>query len=134
MVGVSLITPTRRPYWKTRPGMPLRQRVFDDASRLFGVLAHPTRLRILTLLHRGEQDVSSLRDALGVPGANVSQHLALLRSHHVVTMRRQGARIFYALRDPRFADVLNRCLDILDDDASQGRALHKAIDLVRLRT
>ena len=114
--------------------MPLRQRVFDDAARLFGVLAHPTRLRILTLLHRGEQDVSSLRDALGVPAANVSQHLALLRSHHVVAMRRQGTRIFYALRDPQFADVLNRCLDILDDDVSQGRALHKAIELVRLRT
>ena len=114
--------------------MPLRQRVFDDAARLFGVLAHPTRLRILTLLHRGEQDVSSLRDALNVPAANVSQHLALLRSHHVVTMRRQGARIFYALRDPQFADVLNRCLDILDDDASQGKALHRAIELVRLRT
>jgi ArsR family transcriptional regulator len=113
--------------------MPLRQRVFDDAAQLFGVLAHPTRLRILTLLHRGEQDVSSLRDALGVPAANVSQHLALLRSHHVVTMRRQGTRIFYGLRDPQFADVINRCLDILDDDVSQGRALHKAIERLRLR-
>jgi len=57
------------------------------------------RLRILTLLHRGEEDVSSLREALDVPAANVSQHLALLRSRHVVAMRRQGTRIFYALRD-----------------------------------
>jgi DNA-binding transcriptional ArsR family regulator len=114
--------------------MPLRQRVVEDVARLFGVLAHPTRLRILTLLHPGEQGVSSLRDALGVPAANVSQHLALLRSHRVVTMRRQGTRIFYALRDPRVADVINRSLDILDDDVSQGRALHKAIERLRLRT
>lgn len=113
--------------------MPLRQRVFEDVARLFGVLAHPTRLRILTLLHRAEQDVSSLRDALGVPAANVSQHLALLRSHHVVSMQRKGTHIFYALRDPRVAEIINCSLDILDGDASQGRALHKAIELMRLR-
>lgn len=114
--------------------MPLRQRVVEDVARLFGVLAHPTRLRILTLLHQGAQDVSSLRDALGVPAANVSQHLALLRSHHVVSMQRKGTHIYYALRDPRVADIINRSLDILDDDASQGRAVHKAIELLRLRT
>lgn len=113
--------------------MPLRQRVVEDVARLFGVLAHPTRLRIVTLLHQGEQDVSSLRDALGVPAANVSQHLALLRSQHVVSMQRKGTHIHYTLRDPRVADIINRSLDILDDDASQGRAVHKAIELLRLR-
>jgi DNA-binding transcriptional ArsR family regulator len=114
--------------------MPLRQRVVEDVARLFGVLAHPTRLRIVTLLHQESQDVSSLRDALGVPAANVSQHLALLRSHHVVSMQRKGAHIHYALRDPRVADIINRSLDILDDEVTQGRALHKAIELLRLRT
>jgi DNA-binding transcriptional ArsR family regulator len=114
--------------------MPLRQRVVEDVARLFGVLAHPTRLRIVTLLHQESQDVSSLRDALGVPAANVSQHLALLRSHHVVSMQRKGTHIHYALRDPRVADIINRSLDILDDEVTQGRALHKAIELLRLRT
>jgi ArsR family transcriptional regulator len=114
--------------------MPLRQRVVEDVARLFGVLAHPTRLRIVTLLHQESQDVSSLRDALGVPAANVSQHLALLRSHHVVSMQRKGTHIHYALRDPRVADIINRSLDILDDEMTQGRALHKAIELLRLRT
>jgi ArsR family transcriptional regulator len=113
--------------------MPLRQRVVEDVARLFGTLAHPTRVRILTLLHQGERDVSSLRDALGVPAANVSQHLSLLRSHHFVTMRRDGTHIFYALRDPRIADIINQTLNVLDEDVSQGRALHKAIEQLRLR-
>ena len=113
--------------------MPLRQRVVEDVAHLFGVLGHPTRLRILALLHQGEQDVSSLRDALDVPAANVSQHLSLLRSHHVVAMRREGARIYYSVRDPRLADLINRALDILDEDATQGRALHRAIELLRLK-
>jgi ArsR family transcriptional regulator len=114
--------------------MPLRQRVVEDVARLFGVLAHPTRLRIVTLLHQESRDVSSLRDALGVPAANVSQHLALLRSHHVVSMQRKGTHVHYALRDPRVADIINRSLDILDDEVTQGRALHKAIELLRLRS
>lgn len=114
--------------------MPLRQRVVEDVAELFSVLAHPTRLRILMLLHGGERDVSDLRDYLGVPAANVSQHLAALRSHHLVTVRRQGTRIYYGLRDPRLADLINRALDILATDVSEARAIHKAIEMVRLKS
>lgn len=113
--------------------MPLRQRVVQDVAELFAVLAHPTRLRILTLLHQGERDVSDLRDRLGVAAANVSQHLAALRSHHLVTVRREGTRVYYGLRDPRVADLINRALDILATDISQTRQIQKAIELVRLK-
>ncbi len=112
--------------------MPLRQRVVEDVAQLFGVLAHPTRVRIVSLLHKGEQDVTALRAALAVPAANVSQHLALLRSHHVVSVRRSGNHLYYTLRDPRLADIINGALDILDEDASHSRELHKAIQRMRL--
>lgn len=113
--------------------MPLRKKVIEDVARLFGVLAHPTRVRILAMLHQGEHDVSDLCEHLGVPPANISQHLALLRSHHLVTMRRGGTHVYYGLRDPRVADLINRALDILAEDISQARAIHKAIELVRLK-
>jgi len=113
--------------------MPLRQRVVDDAADLFGVLAHPTRLKILSLLHEAEHDVSDLRDRLQVTATNVSQHLAILRSHHLVTARREGTRLYYALRDPRVAELINRALDVLDSGAVEARALHRAIGLVRLK-
>ena len=41
--------------------------------------------------------------------------------------------MYYAIRDPRVADLINRALDILAEDMSQARAIHKAIELVRLR-
>jgi ArsR family transcriptional regulator len=113
--------------------MPLRKKVIEDVGELFSVLAHPTRLSILMFLHSGERDVSDLRDSLGVPATNVSQHLAALRSHHLVTVRRQGTRIYYGLRDPRLADLINRALDILATDVSESRAVQKAIELVRLK-
>jgi len=113
--------------------MPLRKKVIEDVAKLFGVLAHPTRLRIVSMLHSGEHDVTDLKENLDVLTANVSQHLAALRSHHLVTMRREGTHVYYAIRDPRVADLINRALDILAEDMSQAHAIHKAIELVRLK-
>ena len=113
--------------------MPLRKKVIEDVAELFSVLANPTRVRILAVLHRGEHDVSDLREQLGVPAANVSQHLAALRGHHLVTVRREGTRVYYGIRDPRLADLINRALDILATDISEAPAIRKAIELVRLK-
>ena len=41
-----------------------------------------------------------------VEQANLSQHLSVLRSRHVVVNRKAGNQVFYALRDPVIAEVL----------------------------
>ena len=114
--------------------MPFRQVVVEELAELFGLLAHPTRVRILKLLREGEHDVSDIRSQLGVPATNASQHLALLRSHRLVTVRREGTRLYYCIRDPRVADLINQALDILDGDMSRGPQLREAIELVRIRS
>ena len=113
--------------------MPLRKKVVEDVAELFGVLAHPTRVRILTLLHQGEFDVSDLSSRLEMPATNVSQHLAILRSHHLVAIRREGTRSYYSIRDPRVGHLINRALDILAEDMSHAAEIQKAIELVRLK-
>lgn len=110
-----------------------RAEVIDTVAELFRVMAHPSRVRILGLLHEGERDVSALTVKLGLSPANVSQHLALLRSHHLVSVRREGTHMRYALRDPRMAEVINRMLDILAEDVAHGAELRRAIEGVRLR-
>ncbi len=114
--------------------MPLRQVVVEELAELFGVLAHPTRVRILKLLREGEHDVSEIRAKVGIPPTNASQHLALLRTHHLVTVRREGTRLYYGMRDPRVADLINQALDILDNDMSQAPQFREAIGLVRIRS
>lgn len=114
--------------------MPLRQKVVEDIAAVFAVLSHPTRVRILALLHLGEHDVTELRERLGVSAANVSQHLALLRARHLVKMRREGTRVFYTLGDPRVADLINYALDILDEDMSLTGEIRQAIQQVRLQS
>ena len=80
-------------------------------AELFKALAHPLRVRALEKLtdpaHAGHNvSVGELADLLGVDIAQVSQQLAVLRRANVVTTRREGNTIYYAVRDPRMTDLL----------------------------
>ena len=60
------------------------------------LLADRTRLQIIWALLHGEHSVNELAHHLRVNAAGVSQHLAKLRLAHLVTVRREGTRAFYA--------------------------------------
>lgn len=83
--------------------MPKRQLVAKELAAVLRVIAHPDRIRIIEELRAGECDVNSLVDALELPGPRVSQHLGLLRLHHIVEERRDGRRHFYSLIHPEIA-------------------------------
>lgn len=72
-------------------------RVFDLAAELFGLLAAPTRLRIVCALVDGEKNVSELLEQVNVSQPNMSQHLGTLYRSGVLARRRAGAQIHYRL-------------------------------------
>jgi DNA-binding transcriptional ArsR family regulator len=79
-------------------------------AEIFKALAHPTRIAIVELLRdAGEVSVSVLLERLELEQANVSQHLAVLRSKHIVVARKDGNQVFYTMRDP----VLGKVLDLM---------------------
>src|SRR5271154_3835556 len=63
------------------------------------LLADPTRLRLLHLLHREELTVAELQEILGMGQSRISSHLSQLKSAQLVRDRRAGKNIFYALRE-----------------------------------
>jgi DNA-binding transcriptional ArsR family regulator len=73
---------------------------------IFQALAHPSRVAIVEFLQYGEMTVSQLCEKVDIEQANASQHLAVLRNRHVVQTRKEGNQIFYSLRDPLLAKVL----------------------------
>ncbi len=75
-------------------------------ARFFKALAHPIRIRILELLVVRDRSVQELQGALGLDQSSVSQHLAVLRGHQVVSTRKEGATVRYALRDPLVGELL----------------------------
>jgi DNA-binding transcriptional ArsR family regulator len=73
---------------------------------IFQALAHPTRIAALELLAGRELSAGALIEKLGMEQANVSQHLAVLRSKQIVVNRKAGNQVFYSVRDPIILDVL----------------------------
>jgi DNA-binding transcriptional ArsR family regulator len=75
---------------------------------VFQALAHPTRIAIVELLRdEGDVPVSRIYERLGLEQANVSQHLAVLRSKQIVVGRKDGNQVFYSLRDQILGGVLD---------------------------
>lgn len=69
-------------------------------------LADEVRVRILLRLKKGESNVTSLVEHLGVAQTSVSKHLAVLRQAGLVTLRREGTQSFYSIRDESVFQVL----------------------------
>jgi len=68
-----------------------------EAGDLLKVLANQNRLLILCQLLDGEKSVHQLQAAIGLSQSAISQQLAILRAHKMVSTRRQAQSIFYSL-------------------------------------
>jgi ArsR family transcriptional regulator len=80
--------------------------VADVKAELFKALAHPARIRALEVLVAGERSVSELVREVGIESSHLSQQLAVLRRAGLVTTRKEGSSVVYAIRDPIVAELL----------------------------
>ena len=74
-----------------------------QVQRWFHALSDETRLRLLEMLRDGEQCVCDLTDALDAAQSRLSFHLKTLKDAGLVTDRRQGRWVYYALNPEAFA-------------------------------
>ncbi|HOE42155.1 MAG TPA: metalloregulator ArsR/SmtB family transcription factor [Rhodoferax sp.] len=79
--------------------------VFERAAGIFRILAAPNRLKIISYLCHGEQNVSYLLDRIDTSQANMSQHLNAMYLARVLKRRRDGVRTYYCMADDRIAHV-----------------------------
>ena len=81
--------------------------LYEVKANLFKGLAHPVRVRVLELLLPGEPvSVSELISETGLEASHMSQHLSVLRKHHLVVAERRASQVFYRLAYPEVADLL----------------------------
>ena len=92
-------------------------------ARFFRALAHPTRIRILEILVRGGRTVQELQDALALDQPLVSQQLAVLRNQGIVSARKEGLSVRYAVRDPLLGALLDVARRIFNNHFHNTRGL-----------
>ena len=80
--------------------------LLDRAAAVIKCLGHPLRLRLLEALECGESTVSELQSWSGASQAMVSQQLAILRGHGVVSARRAGPFVRYSITEPKVHHIL----------------------------
>lgn len=76
-------------------------RVFELAAELFGVLATPMRLRILSALCDGERSVTQLLEKIDTTQPNLSQHLTVLYRSGVLAKRKEGTQVIYRVQSEK---------------------------------
>ena len=101
-----------------------RDRAFERAADLFGLLSTPTRLRIVCALMEGERNVSDLVERLAVSQPTMSQHLGVLYRAGILGRRRDGAQVFYRVDHDQarsLCDALVPCNPITRTATAAGR-------------
>ena len=89
--------------------MHMQNMLREYKASIFQALAHPTRIAVLEVLRSGETSARTIQERLGIEQANLSQHLAILRSRQIVAHRKEGNQVFYSLRNK----VLIKVLDLM---------------------
>lgn len=111
--------------------MPSRLIAARELAELLAVFAHPDRVRIVEELRRGESDVTTLGLHLTLAQPTVSQHLAKLRAHRIVSMRRAQHHVYYALAHPALARWLIDGLEFVGSRADGAQRLSTALEEAR---
>jgi ArsR family transcriptional regulator len=75
-------------------------------AELFKALANPARVRVLEVLADGEQTVGEKVPLVGLESSHLSQQLGVLRRARLVTTRKEGPRVVYAIRDAAVVELL----------------------------
>ena len=75
----------------------LDEHVAAHVAELFAAFSDTSRVRIVSVLAEGEQNVTTLAEAVGLSLSAVSHHMRALRQTQLVQARREGQQVFYSL-------------------------------------
>lgn len=84
----------------------MKNALYQGIAKVAQALSNGNRLQILEYLAQRERSVDELAAMTGLTVANTSQHLQALRQAALVTSRKEGQRVFYAIAGD---DVVQMC-------------------------
>ena len=85
--------------------------------------ANSTRLHMLDLLGKRDWSSAEIQQELGISKANLSQHVAVLRSAGVVVRRRVGRQVYFSLAMPEVKKACQLIQHVLRAQIRNGQRL-----------
>ena len=106
----------------------MTDRLREFKASIFQALGHPTRIAIVEILRDGELPAGAIIERLGLEQANASQHLAVLRTKHIVNSRKEGNQVFYSVRDRILIEVLDIMRRYFQTHVNESMSILREID------
>lgn len=75
-------------------------------SEILKVLSNPDRLKILCVLINQTLNVQDIEAQTQIRQPSLSQQLAVLRKHEMVTTQRDGKQIYYQFAEPNILQIM----------------------------
>lgn len=108
-------------------------KLYEMQAEICHALSHPVRLYILDILASEEMSSSQLLEILGIPKANLSQHLAVLKDAGILKQHKVGSFQILTLAIPKIKDacqlVRGILSDRLTDEQKNMNTLKKKLDV-----
>jgi DNA-binding transcriptional ArsR family regulator len=89
------------------------KQLLDLKAEVLQAVGHPIRLAIVELLQDGELCVCDIAEHVGAERSNVSRHLSVLLKAGVLSVRKDGLRMIYALQTPCVLTFLSCVNEVL---------------------
>ena len=106
-----------------------KENFYNLHAEMCKTISNPRRQAILDTIRDGEMTVSELINKTGISQANLSQHLAILRSKGVVNTRRDGNNVYYSLSNLKIIEAYDLISEVLEDSAtSRDKAIREGIE------
>lgn len=70
-------------------------------------LSQPTRLKIIDFLRDGERCVCEIFPAINEEQSNTSRHLTYMQTHGILSRRKEGVKIFYAVKHSEVFEIID---------------------------
>ena len=95
----------------------------DEVANWLKTVAHPERLMVLCQLTKGEIALKELQQHSSLGQSALSQHLAILKAHKLVSFRKQSQQVFYSLADEKAKQLLEALQNICcaEDEKTEKR-------------
>lgn len=93
--------------------------LFEQFAMVGKALGSSHRLELLDVLLHGERNVETLARSCGLSITNASQHLQQLRRAGLVTSRKHGKQVIYALADPEVIGLLRALWRVAESNVAE---------------
>jgi DNA-binding transcriptional ArsR family regulator len=91
-------------------------------NSVFKALADPTRRQVLQLLRHGERTAGELSEHFDMAKPSMSHHFAVLKEADLITARREGQQIYYALNTTAAEDLLAIIWDLFPNHRQKSES------------